>query len=72
MTGYQIFALSMPVITAVGVGLTGLFVQWHWAEKRRDPEREAALHPVGEDINVDLDRAIRLIDGVRRKLQTHA
>jgi hypothetical protein len=34
--------------------------------------RQAALAPGEKEISADLDRAIRLIDGVRRKLQTHA
>jgi hypothetical protein len=81
MTGYQIFALSMPVITLVGVGLTGLFVQWHWGKRYQTHHREAHDLTGGggsdtlisvdttAEINADLDHAIRLIDGVRRKLK---
>ncbi len=72
MTGYQIFALSMPVITAAVVGLTALFVRWRWGKRGQIHHADVALTPVEKEISADLDSAIRLIDGVRRKLQTHA
>jgi hypothetical protein len=62
MTGYQVFALSMPIIAAALFGLTGLFVLWYWGrprEQSRPLMAGEAPVDVGEEFRNEMGKEIR-------------
>ena len=71
MTGNQIFALSMPLITAAVVGLTGLFIRKPWNEKKRQPEAATATAPPERITREAINHASDILRKAQRELQTH-
>jgi hypothetical protein len=73
MTGYQLFALSMPVITGAAVGATGLFVSWYWGRPREDKRRQDEGPELAETlaaVEEALLRATQLIERAQRQMRS--
>jgi hypothetical protein len=73
MTGNQLFALSMPIITAAAVGATGLFARWYCGRASEDKWRQDEEPELAETlaaVEEALLRGTQLIERAQRQLRS--